>query len=233
MIDQRDFVLSPEIANSPENLAEFLTAEMGEAYLASTKYRIEKRSIDARSRQIKVNLRIGFYEKNHDFSLSTQLPTLAKNAKKVIVVGSGPAGLFAAIDLIKKGIKPIVIERGKDVRQRRRDLAAINRFNLVDQDSNYCFGEGGAGTYSDGKLYTRSTKRGDIKGVLETFVAHGAHSDILFEAHPHIGTNKLPGIIASMRDAVIAAGGEVHFNHRVIDFIIQHNTVKGLSLIHI
>ena len=229
MIDQRDFVLSPEIANSPENLAEFLTAEMGEAYLASTKYRIEKRSIDARSRQIKVNLRIGFYEKDYDFSLSTQLPSLAKNAKKVIIVGSGPAGLFAAIDLIKKGIKPIVIERGKDVRERRRDLAAINRFNVVDPDSNYCFGEGGAGTYSDGKLYTRSTKRGDIKGVLETFVAHGAHSDILFEAHPHIGTNKLPGIIASMRDAVIAAGGEVHFNHRVIDFIIQHNTVKGVS----
>ena len=228
MIDQRDFVLSPEIANSPEVLAEFLTAEMGADFIATTKYRIEKRSIDARSRQIKVNLRIGFYEKEHDFTLSSQLPAVKKNAKKVLIIGSGPAGLFAAIDLIKKGIKPIVLERGKDVRERRRDLAAINRFNIVDPDSNYCFGEGGAGTYSDGKLYTRSTKRGDIKSVLETFVAHGAHSDILFEAHPHIGTNKLPGIIASMRDAIIVAGGEVHFNHRVTDFFIEHNAIKGV-----
>ena len=228
MIDQKDFVLSPDIAHSPEKLAQFLTAEMGEAYLAACTYRIEKRSIDARSRQIKVNLRIGFYEKGHDFSLSAQLPTLSKDAKKVIIIGSGPAGLFAAIDFVKKGIKPIVLERGKDVRDRRRDLAAINRFNLVDPDSNYCFGEGGAGTYSDGKLYTRSTKRGDIKGVLETFVAHGAHSDILFEAHPHIGTNKLPGIIASMRDAVIAAGGEVHFHHRVVEFLIENKSIKGV-----
>ena len=172
MIDQRDFVLSPEIANSSEVLAEFLTAEMGADFMAITKYRIEKRSIDARSRQIKVNLRIGFYEKEHDFTLSSLLPAVKKNAKKVLIIGSGPAGLFAAIDLIKKGIKPIVLERGKDVRERRRDLAAINRFNIVDPDSNYCFGEGGAGTYSDGKLYTRSTKRGDIKSVLETFVAH-------------------------------------------------------------
>ena len=227
MIDQRDFVLSPDSAHSPDKLASFLAAEMGEAYLAACTYRIEKRSIDARSRQIKVNLRIGFYEEGHDFSLSSQLPSLTKDAKKVIIIGSGPAGLFAAIDFVKKGIKPIVLERGKDVRDRRRDLAAINRFNIVDPDSNYCFGEGGAGTYSDGKLYTRSTKRGDIKSVLETFVAHGAHSDILFEAHPHIGTNKLPGIIASMRDAVIAAGGEVHFHHRVIDFLIVNNSIRG------
>ena len=157
MIDQRDFVLSPEIAHSPEKLAEFLTAEMGAAFLESTKYRIEKRSIDARSKQIKVNLRIGFYEKDYDFSLSAQLPSLPKYAKKVLIIGSGPAGLFAAIDFVKKGIKPIVIERGKDVRERRRDLAAINRFNLVDPDSNYCFGEGGAGTYSDAVSYTHLT----------------------------------------------------------------------------
>jgi len=220
MIDQRDFVLSPDIAHSPEKLTQFLSAEMGSTYLAACTYRIEKRSIDARGRQIKVNLRIGFYEKGHDFSLSSLLPILPKNAKKVIIIGSGPAGLFAAIELVKIGIKPIVLERGKDVRERRRDLAAINRFDIVDPDSNYCFGEGGAGTYSDGKLYTRSTKRGDIKSVLETFVSHGANSDILYEAHPHIGTNKLPGIIASMRDAVIAAGGEIHFQHRVFVFLI-------------
>jgi len=125
MIDQRDFVLSPDIAHSPEKLAQFLTAEMGVAYLAACSYRIEKRSIDARSRQIKVNLRIGFYEKGHDFSLSAQLPTLPKEAKKVIIIGSGPAGLFASIDFVKKGIKPIILERGKDVRERRRDLAAM------------------------------------------------------------------------------------------------------------
>lgn len=228
MIDQRDFVLSPEIAHSAEKLDAFLRSEMGQDFSDQSIYRIEKRSIDARSRQIKVNLRIGFYAKGHDFSLSAILPTLPTTAKTTIIIGSGPAGLFSAIALIKLGIKPIVIERGKDVRDRRRDLAAINRFNIVDSDSNYCFGEGGAGTYSDGKLYTRSTKRGDIKSVLETFVAHGAHKDILFEAHPHIGTNKLPGIIASMRDQIIQAGGEVHFNHQVIDFLIENKRIKGV-----
>ena len=230
MIDQKDFVLSPDIAHSPEKLAQFLTAEMGEAYLAACTYRIEKRSIDARSRQIKVNLRIGFYEKGHDFSLSAQLPTLSKDAKKVIIIGSGPAGLFAAIDFVKKGIKPIVLERGKDVRDRRRDLAAINRFNLVDPDSNYCFGEGGAGTYSDGKLYTRSKKRGDIDRILALLVGFGATPDIMVEAHPHIGTNKLPQIIQDIREKIIECGGQVLFETRVTDFVIKNNEMQGVVI---
>src|SRR5690606_15514398 len=132
-----------------------------------------------------------------------------------LIVGCGPAGLFAALRCLEYGLKPIILERGKDVRERRRDLAAINKLHIVDPDSNYCFGEGGAGTYSDGKLYTRSHKRGDIRSVLETLVAFGASEDILIDAHPHIGTNKLPKIITAMREAIVNAGGEVHFNSRV------------------
>jgi len=230
MVEYKDFITSPEIAHSSELLHCFLSAELGSKHLEQSTYRIERKSIDARSRQIKVNLRIGFYPKDFDFTFhqTDTLPDLKPNSPKVIVIGSGPAGIFGAMQLIKLGIKPIILERGKDVRERRRDLAAINRFNIVDPDSNYCFGEGGAGTYSDGKLYTRSTKRGDIKEVLETFVNHGANSNILYEAHPHIGTNKLPGIIASMRNSIIQAGGEVHFKEKVIDFVIENKKVKQI-----
>ena len=151
-----------------------------------------------------------------------------KNSKNVIIIGAGPAGLFAALQLLENGVKPIIIERGKDVKSRRRDLAAINKEHIVNPHSNYCFGEGGAGTYSDGKLYTRSKKRGDITKVLETFVAHGADPNILVEAHPHIGTNKLPQIIESIRQTIIDNGGEVHFNTHLTDFIISNNSVKGI-----
>ena len=151
-----------------------------------------------------------------------------QNAPKVIIVGAGPAGLFAALRAIELGLKPIVLERGKDVRARRRDLAAINKEHVVNPDSNYCFGEGGAGTYSDGKLYTRSKKRGDLLRILQIFVQHGATPDILFDAHPHIGTNKLPVIIANLRDTILEAGGEVLFEKRVIDFIVAQGEMKGV-----
>lgn len=230
MFEFKDFIVDPETAHSSELLHSFLLDQLGAKLLNSLEYRIEKKSIDARSRTIKASLRIAFYEKgtSKELNPSIQLPLLKENSKTVVIIGSGPAGLFAAIRLIQLGIKPIILERGKNVRDRRRDLAAINRFNLVDSDSNYCFGEGGAGTYSDGKLYTRSTKRGDIKSVLETFVSFGANENILFEAHPHIGTNKLPGIIAGMRDAIVAAGGEIKFGHKVSDFTIEDNVIKSV-----
>ncbi|MBK7943799.1 MAG: FAD-binding protein [Flavobacteriales bacterium] len=153
-----------------------------------------------------------------------------RSAVPVIIVGAGPAGLFCALRCIERGLRPIVLERGKDVRARRRDLAAINKSHIVDPDSNYCFGEGGAGTYSDGKLYTRSHKRGDIEGVLRTLVAYGASTDILIDAHPHIGTNKLPGIITAMREAINQAGGEVRFNSRVDDLLMHRVAVLGVRL---
>lgn len=189
-----------------------------------------KRSIDARGRKVLVRVLVQVTPKE-EFKPKQSVKDgyrNVSNATAVIIVGAGPAGLFAALRLIELGIKPIVIERGKDVRARRRDLAAINKEHIVNPESNYCFGEGGAGTYSDGKLYTRSKKRGDVKRILEILVAHGAKEDILFDAHPHIGTNKLPSVVSSLRESILAAGGEIHFNTKVVDLIIERDTLKGI-----
>lgn len=190
-----------------------------------------KRSIDARQKAIKVNLKVAIYCKGEPFQeAKIHLPDYPNVASKqeVIVVGAGPAGLFAALQLIELGLKPIVIERGKEVRGRRRDLKAINVDHLVNEDSNYCFGEGGAGTYSDGKLYTRSKKRGDVTRILELLVAYGANPDILVEAHPHIGTNKLPQIIQDIREKIIECGGVVLFETRVTDILLKNNEIEGV-----
>lgn len=188
-----------------------------------------KRSIDARTKNVKVRIRIAVYFKGEipkEDSIHFNYQNVS-NAEPVIIVGAGPAGMFAALRLIELGFKPIVLERGKDVRERRRDLKAINQEHIVNPDSNYCFGEGGAGTYSDGKLYTRSKKRGSVDRVLDILVNHGANPDIKVDAHPHIGTNKLPKIVTAIRETIEECGGEVLFNQRVTDFIIKDNQIKG------
>ncbi|WP_298156814.1 FAD-dependent protein [Flavobacterium sp.] len=192
---------------------------------------ILKRSIDARQKAIKINLKINIFFTGDAFTHEKpelpEYPNVA-HAKEVIVVGAGPAGLFAALQLIELGLKPTVVERGKDVRGRRRDLKAINRDHIVNEDSNYCFGEGGAGTYSDGKLYTRSKKRGDVDRILRLLVAFGATEDILVDAHPHIGTNKLPQIISDIREKIIECGGKVLFETRLTDILVKNNEVQGI-----
>lgn len=189
-----------------------------------------KRSIDARGREVKVNVSAEIFINEPPTPLihaGKSYPNV-RQADPIVIVGAGPAGLFAALRAIELGIKPIVLERGKDVRARRRDLAAINKDHVVNPESNYCFGEGGAGTYSDGKLYTRSKKRGDIRRIMEIFVAHGATEEILVDAHPHIGTNKLPQLVAALRQSILDAGGEVLFDTRVDDFILEGNELKGV-----
>ena len=223
--------VTPEIAVNNQLIKEQV-AKLIRAAVADIKHiSILKRSIDARQKAIKFNLKVVIYFQEDDFvEQKIQLPEYknVSNSQEVIVVGAGPAGLFAALQLIELGLKPIVIERGKDVRGRRRDLKAINLDHMVNEDSNYCFGEGGAGTYSDGKLYTRSKKRGDVTRILELLVGFGASDDILIEAHPHIGTNKLPKIIQDIREKIIEMGGKVLFETRLTDILIKNNEVLGI-----
>lgn len=194
-------------------------------------WRIRKRSIDARRAPVKLNLQIELWAKGETRELIPEfLPKQVSEAQEIAIIGAGPAGLYAALRAIEAGFKPIVFERGKDVRERRRDLAAINKEQIVNPESNYCFGEGGAGTYSDGKLYTRSKKRGNVLKAMEWFVHFGADPDILVDAHPHIGTNKLPKIITAMREAIIEAGGEVHFNSKLTDLKIENHSITAIKV---
>ena len=224
-----EIALPPAEAADPVLVRDAAAEAAGIAVVDVRGSRVLKRSIDARSKRPLVRLRVEV-STGHAFDERIGKPVFndVSNAQPVIIVGCGPAGLFAALKCIGLGRKPIILERGKDVRARRRDLAIINRGHIVDPDSNYCFGEGGAGTYSDGKLYTRSDKRGDVGAVLRTLVAFGASPDILVDAHPHIGTNKLPEIITAMREAIIGAGGEVRFGTRVTDLLITEGRVRGV-----
>lgn len=223
--------LSPEAASDDGAIRRALAAEARVAEARLQGYRILRRSIDARSREVQIVLQVEAFFDRPPAAAEAFRPQLhdVRDAERVLIIGAGPAGLFAALRLISLGLKPIILERGKDVRARRRDLASLNKEGIVNRDSNYCFGEGGAGTYSDGKLYTRSNKRGNVPRVLSLFVHFGAHPDILVDAHPHIGTNKLPQIITAMREAIIACGGEVHFEQRVTDFFITRGAIQGVQ----
>ena len=231
MQQQLTIKLLPSEAVNEDTIKEYIASSTAKAITDVTGFHLLKRSIDARGKQVWINITVlafinePFVNRIHN---TIQFADVSNAPKKAIVIGAGPAGLFAALRLIELGIKPIVLERGKDVRARRRDLAILNKQGEVNPDSNYCFGEGGAGTYSDGKLYTRSNKRGDINRILNLFVQFGAEEKILIEAHPHIGTNKLPTIITAMRQQIIDSGGIFSFNKKVVDFVIEQDTIVGV-----
>lgn len=230
MIQEVDIKVLPEKLSNDSYIRNLLISRFLEHGDELMGYELIKKSIDARGREPLYLLRYRLFidelgpEKE---ALDFTLPDV-KNSKEIAIIGAGPAGYFAAFELIRLGLKPIVFDRGTDVQTRRKDLRAIQQFGIVNPDSNYCFGEGGAGTYSDGKLYTRAKKRGDIDRILAILVAHGASREIMIESHPHIGSNKLPKILANIRESIIEAGGEVHFNHRLTDIKIDKGEIKKL-----
>jgi hypothetical protein len=231
MTSEYQIRVQPQVAANEQSLRSWLADEYGFDVRTITAVRILRRSIDARQRTIFVNLKVRVYineQPTADEYQHTEYPDVS-DRPQVIVVGAGPGGLFAALRLIELGLRPIVLERGKDVHERKKDLALIAKTQQVDSESNYCFGEGGAGAYSDGKLYTRSKKRGSIEKILNVFCQHGASTNILADAHPHIGTDKLPRVIENMRNTILRCGGEVHFQTRMTHLIIDGSRVVGCS----
>lgn len=231
MIQEYQLRILPEIAVNEQRLKEYLSKEKGVNLRDIHAIRIIKRSIDARQRTIFVNLKVQAYIKEmpKDDEYEQTIYNNVEGKPQVVVVGAGPGGLFAALRLIELGLRPVIVERGKDVRERKKDLAQISREHTVDPESNYSFGEGGAGAYSDGKLYTRSKKRGNVDKILNVFCQHGASTAILADAHPHIGTDKLPRVIENMRNKIIECGGEVHFQTRMDALIIENSEIKGIE----
>jgi uncharacterized FAD-dependent dehydrogenase len=227
-----NLVLTPEQASQPDLFLQAASRKMDIAQSDISGYRILNKSVDARQRNIKVNLRLQIFT-GSDKPVQAIEPfhsNKISDKQEVVIVGSGPAGLFAALHLIENGYKPVVLERGKEVHERKKDIALLNRNKSINPDSNYCYGEGGAGTFSDGKLYTRSVKRGNVKRLLELLCYFGASEDIRYEAHPHIGSDKLPQVIQNIREAIIEAGGEIHFNSKMVDLVITSDSVKQLLL---
>ena len=231
MTNEYQIRVQPHVAANEQALRSYLADEYGFDVRTVTAVRILRRSIDARQRTIFVNLKVRVYineQPQADEYVHTDYPDVS-NRPQVIVVGAGPGGLFAALRLIELGLRPIVLERGKNVHERKKDLAKIAKTQQVDAESNYCFGEGGAGAYSDGKLYTRSKKRGSIEKILNVFCQHGASTNILADAHPHIGTDKLPRVIENMRNTILGCGGEVHFQTKMTRLIIDRDKVVGVE----
>lgn len=232
MIQLVELVLSPAEASQSGKHLEFASKVLGISKSRISFFRLVKRSVDARQKEIKINLKFSVVIDEPDYKQES-IEYFAKNVKEspeVHIIGAGPAGLFAALRLIELGLKPIVFERGKDVHERKRDIANQYKENEINPDSNYCYGEGGAGTFSDGKLYTRASKRGNINRVLELFFLHGANENVLYEAHPHIGTDKLPSIIEKIRQRIIDSGGQVLFNTQIIEIITENNQISGVKL---
>ncbi|MBP5799650.1 MAG: FAD-binding protein [Prevotella sp.] len=233
MTNEYQIRVVPEVAAQEDRLKAYLADEQGIDVRTIYGVRVLKRSIDARQRQIYVNLKVRVYvneQPTDDEFVRTEYPNV-EGRPQVIVVGAGPGGLFAALRLIELGFRPIVLERGKDVHERKKDLANITKTQKVDAESNYCFGEGGAGAYSDGKLYTRSKKRGNTDKILNVFCQHGASTAILSDAHPHIGTDRLPKVIEAMRNTIIDSGGEVHFQTKMTRLILEGNNVVGCEAV--
>lgn len=235
MIQEYQIRILPEQAANEEGIKRYLAKEKGLDARILNKVRVLKRSIDARQRTIFVNLKVRAYINEmpqDDQYVHTEYPDVSSRPR-VIVVGEGPGGLFASLRLIELGYRPVVLERGKDVRERKKDLSNITKIQKVDSESNYCFGEGGAGAYSDGKLYTRSKKRGSVDKILNVFCQHGANTNILADAHPHIGTDKLPRVIENMRNTIINCGGEVHFQTKMTRFILEGDRVIGVEAVNL
>ena len=231
MTQEYDIRVFPQVAANEQSLRDYLAEEKGFDVRTITHLRILRRSIDARQRTIFVNLRVRVYINEmpeDDAYQHTDYPDVS-GRPQVIVVGAGPGGLFAALRLIELGFRPIILERGKDVHERKKDLSLITKTQQVNPESNYCFGEGGAGAYSDGKLYTRSKKRGNIEKILNVFCQHGASTNILADAHPHIGTDKLPRVIENMRNTILRCGGEVHFQTKMTRLLIDGDSVIGVE----
>ncbi|MDE5774080.1 MAG: NAD(P)/FAD-dependent oxidoreductase [Muribaculaceae bacterium] len=232
MVEEISIRVSPEVASDMTQLRHVISSHVGIESDDINDIAIIRRSIDSRQRKITVNLTVRYARGEDHTIISSHSPYkfehVSDDAPEVIIVGAGPAGLFAALELIKHNIRPVVLERGKDVDARRMDIAALNRTGIADPDSNYCFGEGGAGTFSDGKLHTRSKKKGDNDQIMRLLVDHGASPEILIDSHPHIGSNRLPGIIKSIRQTILKCGGIVKFNTRVNNLIIKDNIVKGV-----